>query len=54
MKLQFEYCKDNDLANQLNYIKWLDGQFKFKLNSYYSCLMEKAKLTFQVYLIEKY
>ena len=39
---------DDQLLSQLTYLKWLNGAFKFKLNSFYSCEIEKVKLTNKV------
>ncbi len=33
---------------QLNYLKRIEGQYRFKLNSLYSCMIEKYKLTNEV------
>jgi len=41
--------KNLDLNAQLNYIKWLNGQFNYKFNSFYSSCMEKARLTYEIH-----
>jgi len=38
-----------DMTAQLNYIKWLNGQFNYKFNAYYSSCLEKAQLTFEIH-----
>lgn len=50
LKSQLKASKSNDLFVQLNHIKLLDGIFKNKFNSLYSCLSEKANLTHKVVL----
>jgi hypothetical protein len=51
--LQLDGTKNKDLLSQLNYIKWIDGQFKYKLNAYYSSALEKAKLTHKIHQLSK-
>lgn len=50
MRLKFEKSKSKEsLETQLNYLKWLDGHFKGKINSYYASSMESANLVHKVY-----
>ncbi len=48
LKLDLEKTKNKDLSTQLNYIKYLNGKFKSKLNSYHGCLIERAKLMHKI------
>ena len=48
MKLAFEGIESKENQTHFDYLKRLEGQFKFKLNSFYSSLMEKSKLTYEV------
>jgi hypothetical protein len=41
--------KNLNLNAQLNYIKWLNGQFNYKFNAYYSSCLEKAHLTYEIH-----
>jgi hypothetical protein len=41
--------KRQDTLVKLNYLKWLQGDLKFKINNLYSCLTEKAKLTNKIH-----
>ena len=47
-KKEFEKIDKNDFIRQLNYLKLLNGNLKFKVNGLYSSLMEKSRLTNQV------
>ena len=51
--MQLDNTKCKDLLSQLNYIRWLEGQFKYKLNAYYSSALEKAKLTHKIHQLSK-
>ena len=54
MKSAFDAMSAKDLAAMLNYVKWLDGQFSYKFNAYYSSCMEKARLTYEVHCATRF
>jgi len=49
MRAKYEKSKSQSLETQLNYLKWLDGNFKAKINSHYASLIESASLAHKVY-----
>ena len=54
LKAAFEKLDPNEeQLLQLNHLKRLHGQFKFKLNSFFSCLTEKSNLTHDLHVETK-
>lgn len=47
-KLDIRVTEEQDLL-KLSHMRRLEGLFKFKLNSYFSCLVEKSNLTHAVH-----
>jgi hypothetical protein len=47
---KLDLVNENQEMLKLNHLKRLEGLFLFKLNSFYSCLVEKSNLTHAVHL----